>query len=334
MKLSASLYSGDRSRLSELVTELDELGIDCFHIDCNDDPLVFEDIRTIRSMSGTPIDLHIISPEPEKYIDAIVSAAVEYVCFQYEPAPRLIRMPDFFQGQRGIAITTDTALEAISSLVPEHDFVLFMTTTPGKSGGVFDTRNFARIRTFSRQFPGTAIHVDGGINHELSFILRNMGTDLLVSGSYLMKAGSKGAALVSMRRESVHSSFFMRDIMMLPEELPVLEKGQFSLQDLLQRIQDFKMGFAVITRNGKLHGVVGNSEIRKGLLRHIHNLNAVQPDELVNITPVTIEAGETVSGMIEKIKSLPFPVLYLPVVSSDGSFCGAILLNQLIKGES
>ena len=43
MKISASIYSTTRD-LEQVVRELDAHRIDLFHVDCNDDPKVFDDI--------------------------------------------------------------------------------------------------------------------------------------------------------------------------------------------------------------------------------------------------------------------------------------------------
>ena len=72
MKISASIYAyNNRMSLSEIVKTLDMLYIDSFHVDCNDDISVFDDINLIRSISNTPIDLHIITDNPAKYYDLI-----------------------------------------------------------------------------------------------------------------------------------------------------------------------------------------------------------------------------------------------------------------------
>jgi pentose-5-phosphate-3-epimerase len=48
-----------------------------------------------------------------------------------------------------------------------------------------------RIREFRRRYPSKNIHVDGGVNGEVSFILRNIGVDAAVSGSFLMGTDQK-----------------------------------------------------------------------------------------------------------------------------------------------
>ena len=84
MKISASIYSSKNQKLEQIIHELDEHGVDYFHVDCNDDKSVFDDIVRIRELSSKPIDLHIISSEPEAYFDAIQKHRVEFVTFQYE----------------------------------------------------------------------------------------------------------------------------------------------------------------------------------------------------------------------------------------------------------
>jgi len=72
------------------------------------------------------------------------------------------------------AFTTHTGIEVFDDY-PQFDFILIMATVPGQSGGVFDKINFEKIRKFRKQYPIKSIHVDGGVNGEVSFILRNMG---------------------------------------------------------------------------------------------------------------------------------------------------------------
>src|ERR1043165_8207700 len=50
VKISASVYSNKSKPLEELVKELDSVGVDFFHIDCNDDPSVFPDIERIHAI--------------------------------------------------------------------------------------------------------------------------------------------------------------------------------------------------------------------------------------------------------------------------------------------
>ena len=57
MKISASIYSDKKRPLAEVIEDLVEHQVDMFHVDCNDDQAVFEDIKYIKSVSNTPVDL-------------------------------------------------------------------------------------------------------------------------------------------------------------------------------------------------------------------------------------------------------------------------------------
>lgn len=334
MKISASLYSNKEKPLEVLVRELDALQIDAFHIDCNDNPGVFEDIDRIRKISNTPIDLHIISSEPERYLDQIVRYELEYVQFQYEDIKgRRFEVPE--NGTKyGLAIVSDTPLEVFESFRHDFSFILLMTTTPGMSGGVFRKENFNRIRRFGKLYPDKKIHVDGGVNDEVSFILRSMGVDSAVSGSFLVNHQSMGAALMGLKLQEVHSHYQVKDIMIDLQDLPVLDIGCCSFQDILQTIEKFNLGFTFFTdKSGRLRGVSSNADIRRGLIRHIDNLNQTQAQDVINRNPVHISENITVSDMLALVTSKSFPVLFLPVVDDNHILAGAVTFNNLIRGE-
>jgi len=317
------------------VQELDALRIDSFHIDCNDNPSVFEDIRQIRQLSPTPIDLHIISPEPEKYYELIEQHQVEYVQFQYEtmqgkpiPAPP-------FGTEYGLAVVSDTPLEVFAPYQETCSFILLMTTTPGQSGGVFRKDNFNRIRSFGKQFPDKKIHVDGGVNDEVSFILRSLAVDSAVSGSFLVNHTSMGAALLGLKMHEVSSHYRVKDFMMDIRDVPQLLEEEVSLASVLRTIEDYGLGFTAITnRDGQLTGISSNADVRRALLNHLADLPSIPAKELVNTNPVFISEEATVEDMLKLVTSVSFPILFLPVVNQQQQLTGTLMFNNLIRSES
>ena len=164
MKISASIYSNKEKPLEELVRELDAFGIDMLHVDCVDDEKVFEDIARIRKISSTPIDLHIISPAPEKYLEQIKVHQIEYVSFQYEKLKSIPSVPQNTATKFGLSLVSDTDISVFENATSDYSFVTIMTTVPGKSGGVFKKENFQKIIEGKHRFPDKRIHVDGGVN--------------------------------------------------------------------------------------------------------------------------------------------------------------------------
>ncbi len=336
MKISASVYSSKTKSLEDLVKELDHYHVDYFHIDCNDQLSVFDDIKRIRKVSKTPIDLHIISDTPEKYFAGIEETKTELVCFQHENHPEKIEVPKGIRGTKfGLAIVAETDPEAYEKYRKEFDFLLFMATTPGKSGGTFDRNNFEKLRRFKSLYPEAKLHVDGGVNDEISFVLRNMGVSLVVSGNYLVNSEFIGAAMHNLRNDHVSSHILVSDFMIGVKDSPTLPSDNFNFHKILNSIEIFNLGFTmIVASDGTLEGIVTNADVRRGLLKHATNLNLLDPQTIINRTPVTIRKDQTVTELLQKVKSLSFPVLFLPVVDQNNKLMGTLTFNNLIKGES
>ncbi|MGB3585666.1 MAG: CBS domain-containing protein [Tunicatimonas sp.] len=334
MKISASLYSNQDKSLKELVQELDALRIDSFHIDCNDNPAVFDDIREIRQLSKTPIDLHIISAEPEKYFPLIAEHQIEYVQFQYETMDgKELPLPPIGT-KYGLAIISDTPLEVFASYRDVCSFILLMTTTPGKSGGVFRKDNFNRIRRFGKQFPDKKIHVDGGVNDEVSFILRSLAVDSAVSGSFLVNHTSMGAALLGLKMHEVSSHYRVKDFMIDLRDVPQLPEEKVTLASVLQTIEDYGLGFTtIVDSNNRLVGISSNADVRRALITHLDHLPNIPSAELVNSNPVSISEEATVEDMLKLVTNVSFPILFLPVVNQQQQLTGTLMFNNLIRSE-
>ena len=333
MKISASIYSDKKRPLEEVVRDLMDHQVDLLHVDCNDDEQVFADIRAIRSFCDIPIDLHIITDKPSKYYTLLEDCPVEYVTFQYEDLREELNIPDSFKGRKGIAVITPTPVDVFEAY-RDFDFILIMATVPGQSGGQFDTWNFAKIREFRNKYPGKSIHVDGGVNAEVSFILRNMGVTSAVSGSYLFNAASIGNALMNLTKRDVESHFHVADFMIPLSESPVVTLEELNMQKVLKSIDQGGLGFTlVVDRNQQLRGLISNADVRKAMLRHLDDLNSMKAEECINSAPTCAMDTSTVLQMLQLIKKSPFPVSYLPVKNVTGKALGIVTFVNLIKGE-
>lgn len=333
MKISASIYSDKSRSLTEVIQDLVDHQVDLLHVDCNNDLSVFEDIKLIREVCSIPVDLHIITDEPEKYYPYLQENPVEYVTFQFENLKKELSIPEYISGRKGLAIITPTSVNVFEQY-SAFDFILIMATVPGQSGGKFDTVNFSKIREFRNKYPGKSIHVDGGVNAEVSFILRNMGVTSAVSGSYLFNAASVGNALMNLTKREVESRYQVKDFMIPVDECPRINNNKTDLKSVLLSIEAGKLGFILVTDDsGKLQGLISNADVRKALIRHIDDFNRINGDELINQNPLTIDESETVLGLLQLIKNSRFPLMYLPVVDKNGNAKGIVTFVNLIKGE-
>ena len=334
MKISASIYSDKRGDLKATIDQLADHGIDMLHVDCNDEPSVMEDIRKIRDWTDKPIDLHIISDEPEKYYSAIKDLKVEYTTFQFEQLNGNFKIPDLYQGKLGMAITSDTPIDIYDQFQADFDFILIMATIPGQSGGKFNHDNFKKIRAFRKRYPKTPIHVDGGVDGEISFILRNMGIASAVSGSFLFDHDYLGAALLNLKSDDISSHYYVKDFKMDIDECPILRSTTLGFIDVLKNIDEFNMGFTIfVNDDSTLKGLVSNADVRKGLLNHAHDLNEINVEELINKQPITANEDWTISELIKHVKKQKITINYLPVINNKNEVTGGLTFQNLIKGE-
>jgi pentose-5-phosphate-3-epimerase len=336
MKISASIYSDAARPLQAVIADLVAHQVDLLHIDCNDDLRVFDDIKKIREWCSIPLDLHIITSDPSKYFPYLLENPVEYLTFQVEDLQGELQIPQEIQGKKGLALITPTPVSAFEAY--EHfDFILIMATIPGQSGGVFDRLNFDKIRNFRKRYPNKSIHVDGGVNPEVSFILRQMGVSTAVSGSYLFKEASVGNALMNLTQRSIGSAFKVADFMTPLHETPQFNIENIALQSVLQTVEDGQMGVAMaIDAQYAFKGLVSSADIRKALLKQLSNgldLNELPVSNLINTKPICIQEDATVLELLQLIKNSPFAVLYLPVVDSAMKLKGIVQFSNLIKAE-
>lgn len=332
MKISGSIYSDKVRPLKETILDLKDHQVDLLHVDCNDDLSVFDDIQHIRQWCDLPIDLHIITTNPEKYFDYLRKYPVEYVTFQYEQLPEKLEIPSDISGKKGLAIITPTPIQAFDAYA-DFDFILFMATIPGQSGGVFDAENFRKIRDFKKKYPHKNVHVDGGVNGEVSFILRNMGVHASVSGSFLFKGASVGQALMDLTKRNLHSQFKIKDFMIPADECPIVKQENLSFHAVLESIDTGKLGFTMVEKNGVFAGIISNADVRKALLHHLDAIPQLKAEEMINQHPITIEDEASVEEMLQLVRKQDFPVMYLPVVKSNKMIAGIVTFINLIKGE-
>lgn len=333
MKISASIYSDKKRQLKEVINDLVSHQVDLLHIDCNDDLSVFEDIALIREWCSLPIDLHIITENPSKYYDLLEKHPVEYLTFQYEDLKEKLTLPLGLKSKKGLAIITPTQIDVFDEF-QDFDFILIMATVPGQSGGKFDPINFKKIRDFQKKYPSKSIHVDGGVNGEVSFILRTMGVSSSVSGSYLFNEPSIGQALMNLTKRNLESHFQVKDFMIPISESPVIEVNNVGLKSVLECIESGKLGFClVIDQDGKYKGLISNADVRKTLIQEFEQLPNINLSGLINSNAVGLDQNATVNEMLQLIKNKSFPITYLPVWDDEKNAVGIVTFVNLIRGE-
>lgn len=334
MKLSASLYSSKQSSLLDAAKELEAYGVDYWHIDSIENFSVFEDISALASASETPVDLHIITKQPLNYYPYLVPDNIKRISFQIEELDSDFAFPKLKDKKIGLAIQIHhpSLFEMVDRYKDQVDFVLLMMTTPGVSGGRFDQSHFNTIRQLVRQFPTIEWCVDGGVNHEIAYILRLMGVQSVVIGSYLLNHTNMGQAIVQIRSHHVRSEYHVLDFCIPLEHLPIVSASA-DVKTMLTTMQTYQLGIVFcLDGEGKLLGIISNADVRRVLIEGNFSYD-IAISLFLNTQPKFISDQSSTSDMIEYISKISFPILVLPVLSDDRKLKGAVSFHKLLKEE-
>ena len=337
MKISASIYSNKDMSLKALVNELDSVKIDMLHIDFNDEKTeinkIENDIKEIRKISSTPLDLHIISKNPSKYDDFIKRNKIEFVTYQIENINEEFSISEINQTSFGIAITSNTDFKLFKNYEKFCDFILLMTTTPGESGGSFNHINFKKIRDFKNLFPSKRVYVDGGVNDEIAFILRILGVSSVVSGSFLVK-NNIPKSLLKLRSSVINSKLKVEEFMISRDESPIVTFNS-SLFETLVKIEDYNFGFTLVEdENKKFIGIVSMADIRKYIINN-QNINLKENiKNVINKNPIVIYDDDDINKMLETTQNREFLISFIPVLNKKNEIVGCVTFFNLINSES
>ena len=207
-KILPSILSADFANLERDIKELENIGIDMFHIDVMDGNFVpnisfgFPIIEAIRPKTDKVFDCHLMIANPENYVEQFCKVGCDMVSFHIEAtnhADRLIQVIKNNGKKAGIVLNPQTSLESIKYLLPKVDYVLIMTVNPGFGGQKFIPEMLEKIEELAKireeKNYNFLIEVDGGINVETSKACRDKGADILVCGSFLFGASDKEKTL-------------------------------------------------------------------------------------------------------------------------------------------
>ncbi len=147
-ELMASMMCADYSRLGEEVKELENGGIDSFHIDIMDGRYVqnfamsLNDLCCIRRLTDKPLDVHLMVEHPINTIDLFIrnlhKGDTVYIHpeAEYHPSTTLQKIIDAGLIP-GIAINPGTSIEEVKMLLRIVKKVLVMSVNPGNAAQMF-----------------------------------------------------------------------------------------------------------------------------------------------------------------------------------------------------
>lgn len=152
-------------------------------------------LKAVKATSDLFMDVHLMVKDPGRFVDMFVLAGADQLTFHLEAFDNnedVIALIDEIHQKGikvGISIKPNTPKEAIEPFVSLVDLILIMSVEPGFGGQSFIESSTEKIayakKQIQQQKSKALVQVDGGINKQTVQLVKDVGVDVVVAGSYV-----------------------------------------------------------------------------------------------------------------------------------------------------
>lgn len=206
MKVSVSILSSYEN-LKEAINKVNNTSADFLHIDVMDGNFVssvkfdYETCLKIKKISSKRIDMHLMVNDI-KTIMKYASLKPEFLTFHIEVIKdnSIIKYVKSLGIKVGLAINPETRVEKLIPYLKDIDLILFMSVNPGSGGQHFKKSVLNKIKKIKKIIPkNIIINIDGGINDKTINYVKEIGCDMVVSGSYITNSDDYEEKILSLK---------------------------------------------------------------------------------------------------------------------------------------
>jgi len=198
--LLPSLLSADSQKLINQIQILEDAGVDGFHIDMMDAMYVsrsafsLAEVYAVRRATKLPLDIHVMTLEPERVAQKVVNFDVQVVSLHYEACNNIVKALKDIRAcgtKAGVVLKPETPIEVLDDeILSIASVVQLMSVPPGaQEKQIFYEETLDRIKETKTRISAIGcdaiVQVDGDINHKNVCSVIEAGADSLVVGSAL-----------------------------------------------------------------------------------------------------------------------------------------------------
>lgn len=206
MYISTSILSVEEENSTKTFYNLEEAKTDYFHIDVMDGKFVENNTNEkmlnycniIKQISNLPLDVHFMVNDVKKFVEEYIKFEPDIITFHYESCSsdeEVMELINFIKENNikvGLSIKPDTKIEKICKFLPYIHLILVMTVEPGKGGQALIPETLEKIKELKKYIEennlDTYTQADGGINLDTIEDIKNVGIDIAVVGSAIIKS--------------------------------------------------------------------------------------------------------------------------------------------------
>lgn len=205
VEVSTSVLTVEKEKIMRTIYDLEVAKTDYFHIDVMDgkfvksftNEIMEEYCGYIKSVSTIPLDVHLMVEDVRKYVDIYLNYEPNIITFHIEAVKNeeeAIEIINYIKSNNckvGIAINPATDIKKVYNLLDKVHMVLVMTVVPGEGGQPLIEDTLTKISNLKKYIDDNDleldIEADGGIKLENCQDVKNVGTNVLVSGTGIVK---------------------------------------------------------------------------------------------------------------------------------------------------
>jgi ribulose-phosphate 3-epimerase len=150
---------------------------------------------------------HFMTFEPQQYFALAKNEGYSTVIFQYEAMKseeqviETIALARMLGLRVGISINPETLIGVLTKFISRINIVQIMSIHPGSQGQEFIPSTYEKVKELRLLHKNVIIYVDGGVKVGIAKQLAQVGADVLVAGSAIVRAEDEESAIEALTQD-------------------------------------------------------------------------------------------------------------------------------------